>query len=79
VSGGDQGGVVVTNVVDGGPADRAGLRRGDVILEVNRQAVKSPDDVKKTIEKMKPGDMALLRVKRGDQASFFAIPVGGRQ
>jgi serine protease Do len=72
-------GVVVTNVVDGGPAERAGMRRGDVILEVNRQPVKSPDDVKKAIDKMKAGDMALLRVKRGDQAVFLAVPVGGRQ
>ncbi len=75
---GDQG-VVVTNVVDGGPAERAGMRRGDVILEVNQQPVKSPDDVKKVIDRMKAGDMALLRVRRGDQAVFLAIPVGGRQ
>jgi serine protease Do len=78
VSGGEQG-VVVTNVVDGGPAERAGMRRGDVILEVNRQPVKQPDDVKSAISKMKAGDMALLRVKRGDQAVFLAVPVGGRQ
>jgi serine protease Do len=71
-------GVVVTNVVDGGPADRAGMRRGDVILEMNRQPVKSPEDVKKAVDKMKAGDMALLRVKRGDQAVFLAVPVGGR-
>ncbi len=75
---GDQG-VVVTNVLDGGPAERAGMRRGDVILEVNRQTVKQPDDVKKAIDKMKAGDMALLRVRRGDQAVYLAVPVGGRQ
>jgi serine protease Do len=74
----DQG-VVVTNVVDGGPAERAGMRRGDVILEVNRQPVKQPDDVKNAISKMKQGDMVLLRVRRGDQAVFLAVPVGGRQ
>ncbi len=75
---GDQG-VVVTNVIEGGPAERAGMRRGDVILEVNRQPVKQPDDVKKAIDRMKQGDMALLRVRRGDQAVFLAVPVGGRQ
>jgi serine protease Do len=75
---GDQG-VVVTNVVEGGPAERAGMRRGDVILEVNRQAVKQPDDVKNAIGKMKQGEMALLRVRRGDQAVFLAVPIGGRQ
>ncbi|HET8539210.1 MAG TPA: DegQ family serine endoprotease [Anaeromyxobacter sp.] len=72
-------GVVVTNVVEGGPAERAGMRRGDVILEVNRQPVKQPDDVKNAIAKMKQGEMALLRVRRGDQAVYLAVPVGGRQ
>jgi serine protease Do len=77
VSGDD--GVAVMDVVDGGPADRAGVRKGDVILELNRKAVKKPDDVRSMVAKMKDGDMALLRVRRGDQAVFVAVPVGGRQ
>ncbi|HTN54505.1 MAG TPA: trypsin-like peptidase domain-containing protein [Anaeromyxobacter sp.] len=75
---GDEG-VVVVEATDGGPAERAGVRRGDVILEINRQPVKKPDDVKAAVSKMKDGDMALLRVRRGDQAVFVAVPVGGRQ
>ena len=75
---GDQG-VVVMDVVEGGPADRAGIRRGDVILEVRGQAVTKPDQVAQIVGKMKDGDMALLRVKRGDAAVFIAVPVGGRQ
>jgi serine protease Do len=72
-------GVVVTDVVDGGPAQRASVRRGDVILEVNRQPVKKPDDVAAAISKMKEGQIALLRIKRGEQMAFIAVPVGGRQ
>jgi serine protease Do len=72
-------GVVVTDVTDGGPAQRAGVRRGDLVLEVNRQAVRKPEDVAAAIGKMKEGEMALLRVRRGDQAVFLAVPVGGRQ
>ena len=63
----------------GGPADRAGLRRGDVILELNRQPVRKPEDVSAAIGKMKDGDMALLRVMRSDVAVFVAVPVGGRR
>ncbi len=77
--GGEGSGVVVTDVADGGPAQRSGIRRGDVILEVNRRPVKRPDDVKGAIDKMKEGEMALLRVRRGDQALFLAVPIGGRQ
>jgi serine protease Do len=72
-------GVVVADVVDGGPAQRAGIRQGDLLLEVNRQPVKKIDDVSAALNKMKEGDMALLRVRRGDSALYVAVPVGGRQ
>ncbi len=41
--------------------------------------MKKPEDVAGLIGKMKEGEMALLRVRRGDQAIFLAVPVGGRQ
>jgi serine protease Do len=72
-------GVAVLGVVDGGPAERAGIRQNDVILEVNRKPVKRPDEVAALIGKMKDGELALLRVRRGDTALFLAVPVGGRQ
>ncbi len=74
---GDEG-VVVTSVTPDGPADRASLRRGDVILEVNRQPVKRPEDVKNAIAKLKENDLVLLRVRRGDQASFLTLRLGGK-
>jgi len=72
-------GVVVADVVENGPASRAGIRQGDVILELNRQPVKKVEDVAAAVAKMKEGSMALLRVRRGDSAIFVAVPVGGRQ
>jgi serine protease Do len=75
---GDQG-VVVVDVTSGGPADRAGLQRGDVILQVRDQPVSTPEQVAQVIGKMKDGDIAVLRVRRGDGAIFIAVPVGGRQ
>jgi len=71
-------GALVREVVDGGPAERAGIRPGDVIVEVNRQPVKAPGDVASRIGKMKDGEMALLRVRRGQTAVYIAVPVGGR-
>ncbi len=70
-------GLVITNVVPDGPADRANLRRGDVILEVNRQPIHKIEDVKAIIAKLKENDVVLLRVRRGDQASFLTLRIGG--
>jgi serine protease Do len=72
-------GVAVVSVVDGGPAERAGIRSGDVILEVNRKPVNKPDEVASIVGKMKDGEPALLRVQRGETALFLTVPVGGRQ
>jgi serine protease Do len=74
---GDEG-VVVTHVAPDGPADHVNLRRGDVILEVNRKPVKKPDDVAAIIAKLKENDVVLLRVRRGDQASFLTLRLGGK-
>jgi len=72
-------GVVVTDLVEGGPAEQAGVARGDLILEVNRQPVSKPGDLVALVGKLKDGDMALLRVKRGPNHAYVAVPVGGRK
>ena len=65
-------GVVVSSVAPQGPADNAGVRRGDVIVEINREEVKDPDDFYSVAETLKSGDKALLVIKRGG-SSFFII------
>jgi serine protease Do len=72
-------GLVVVDVDPDGSAARAGIRKGDLILEVNRQPVKAAADVAKALGKIKDGEMALLRVKRGGGTVFVAVPFGGRQ
>jgi serine protease Do len=56
-------GVVVSNVTYGGPADRAGLMRGDIIIEVDRKTVKDVDSFYGTVNDKKS---YLLRVRRND-------------
>ena len=48
-------GVVVTQVEPGGPAGEAGLRRGDVILEVNRKPVKDAAAYNKAVKAERQG------------------------
>lgn len=63
-----KGKIVVASVRPGSPADNAGLRRQDVILEADQKAVKGPEDI---VDAMKDGK-ALLRVER-ENNSFFTV------
>src|SRR5438309_6596099 len=57
-------GVLVVDVATGGPADRAGLRRGDVILEVGRQPVSDARTLSQALGAVPAGEAALLYVHR---------------
>jgi serine protease Do len=57
------GGVVVTNITYGGPADGAGLSRGDIILEIDRKAVKNLEDFYSVVNAKQA---YLLRVRHPD-------------
>jgi putative serine protease PepD len=60
-------GAEVTNVTSGGPADAAGIDQGDVITEVDGQAVNNADDVSSIIEGKQPGDTVDVHVDRSGQ------------
>jgi len=66
-------GVVVTQVDPGGPAADAGLRRGDVILEVNRAPVKDVGAYNKAVRAAGKGKSVLFLVRRGDNTIFLAV------
>jgi len=55
-------GAVVGNVQPGSPADNAGLQRGDVIVEINRLAVKSDSDAADQLKNIPKGQDALVLV-----------------
>ncbi len=60
----DATGVIVTDTVPDGPADKAGLKRGDVILQVNGKAITNHDELRLTISQMAPGSKVALNVSR---------------
>jgi serine protease Do len=66
-------GVVVTNVDDGSPADEAGLRRGDVILEVNQKKIQSVQDYRAALGRVGGPDSLLLLVRRGNNVLYVAL------
>jgi len=66
-------GAIVEEVQPGSPADNAGLQRGDVIMEVNRHAVKSADDVAQALSDVKSGQDALVLVWSNGGSTFRVL------
>ena len=62
-------GLAIVGVRRGSPAAKAGLRRGDVIYEVNRKRVTTPSDWERAAKSVSPGKAFLVRTGRG----FFVI------
>ena len=69
----DVHGAVVEDVQPGSPADNAGLQRGDVIVEVNRQSEQSADDVSKALSNVAKGQDALVLVWSDGGNSFRVL------
>jgi serine protease Do len=72
---GDRHGVIVRSVQEGSPADLAGIRSGDVITEVNRQPMKSVEDLRRAVEQHQAGSALLLLVTREGSARYLTVKV----
>ncbi|HEY7491402.1 MAG TPA: DegQ family serine endoprotease [Candidatus Tectomicrobia bacterium] len=65
-------GVLVAGVEDDGPAADAGIRRGDVIIEVNRQRVRNTRDYTEALRKNADAAILLL-ISRGETTLYVAL------
>lgn len=72
-AGNDVQGAVVERVVPGSSADNAGLQRGDIITEVNRQPVHSAADVQKALSSTPKGQDALVLVWTNGGSTFRVL------
>jgi len=61
--------------VDDGPARDAGLRPGDVILEVDNKRVSDAQEFFRLLEHSSPSRPVLLRIRRGMATMFMAFNV----
>jgi serine protease Do len=66
-------GAIVEEVQPGSPADNAGLQRGDVIMEVNRRAVKSASDAVQALSGVQSGQDALVLVWSNGGSTFRVL------
>jgi|SoiMethySBSTD1v2_1073268.scaffolds.fasta_scaffold03869_11 serine protease Do len=69
-------GAVITNVEKGSPADKAGLKAGDVILSYNGKKIEDPNELPRLVAATKPGEKAKLEVWRNGKREQVAATVG---
>ena len=69
-------GVIVAQVVPGSPADRAGLKVGDIIVEYNGEIVKDVRDLQFKVMKTKPGTKVKIKVIRKGEEKILTVTIG---
>jgi S1-C subfamily serine protease len=66
-------GVLVMGVVPNSPAASAGIRRGDVIVQIDGQTVKTADQLQGLVDRSQLGQSLRLMVKRGDRTQQVSV------
>lgn len=74
-----EGGVALTDVTSGGPADKAGLQKDDVIQEIGGKKVDSMDDLVREIRARKPGDKVEVKIERDGEEKTITVTLGQRR
>ena len=69
----DAHGVLVRGVEDASRASNAGIRPGDVIVEIDRQPIESAADFERSVSEHRPGPPILMLVYRNGQSLFVAV------
>jgi putative serine protease PepD len=77
VTDGDNG-ALLEEVVEGGPADEAGLQNGDVVTEAGGEPVESGDDLRQAVDEQKPGDELELTIERNGDEQTVTVELGER-
>jgi len=76
---GDQSGVLVSDVVDDGPAEKAGLQDGDVIIAFAGKPLSDYESLTEAVRAAKPGDKVDVTVLRDGQKKTIQVELGERK
>lgn len=69
-------GALVASVSEGSPAKRGGIRRGDVILDVNGKFVSAMHDLPRLTASIKAGEVAEIEILRARKETALKVRIG---
>jgi len=73
-----ESGIVIASVMPDSPAAEAGVVRGDILLEIDSEALERPADLERHLDGLEPGDKVELTVLHGDDLHTLTATLGDR-
>lgn len=70
---GEAKGCKIAEVVDGSPANKAGMKINDTIAKLDGRNIESMDDLSRALRRKKPGDEVTVEVKRGEETVSLKV------
>ncbi len=71
-------GVLITSVDEGGPAAKAGMKAGDVILKLNGESIEGRGDLRAALDGAEPGAEVTIQVLREGRSLDLKVTLGGQ-
>jgi S1-C subfamily serine protease/photosystem II stability/assembly factor-like uncharacterized protein len=73
-----EGGAKLSEITSGGPADKAGLKAGDLVIKADETAIESYDQLVEVIRTKRAGDTIKLTIKRDDKEQVIEVTLANR-
>ena len=75
----DDEGVLIVNVIEDSPAEKAGFKSGDIIVKVDKRVIEDSDDLRKAISKHEPDEKVKIEYIRNKKKSSKTVKLGERK
>jgi serine protease Do len=69
-------GAYINEVVDDSPADSAGLKKGDVVVDFNGKRIETSEDLTDVVRETKPGTKTTIKINRNGESKTIAVNIG---
>jgi len=66
-------GIIIVNITSGGPADKAGVLKYDVIVSIDEKEINSYDDLQEFLQDKKVGDRIMLEISRNGKPMLLPL------